>query len=321
VISPSGTFYVVPTAFDDRGAFDPDAQAALIEAAIAWGVDGFTVMGVMSEADSLTDDERERALDVIFEAARGRAPIVVGCSAASATRVAARAGDAAARGAVAALVSAPPLVRNADALPRFFERVADGADLPIVIQDEPAATGTFMSVTVLLRCINSCGATTVKLEDPPTPPKITRLLTERPELNVFGGLGGVSALTELARGACGTMTGFSFPEVLRAVRLAVEDHDMNRAGAIFDRFLPVITFEGQPVVGLAIRKEILRRRGALATNRTRELAELDDITARELDLLFERLGFEPMRGRLEIDSVHREPSPSRTIAGAAERKP
>ena len=60
-------------------------------------------------------------------------------------------------------------------------------------------------------------AVAIKLEDAPTPPKITKLLAKVPGLTVYGGLGGVSAFAELSRGAAGTMTGFAYPEMMRDV--------------------------------------------------------------------------------------------------------
>ncbi len=134
----------------------------------------------------------------------------------------------------------------------------------------------------------------MKIEDPPTPAKIGRILAGRPDLDVFGGLGGVSALGELRRGACGTMTGFAYPEILRAVRERLEAGEGRSAGLLFDRYLPLIQFEAQQIIGLAIRKEILRRRGVLASHRTRGLAPtLDSITLEELDDLFDRLAIMP----------------------------
>ena len=111
---------------------------------------------------------------------------------------------------------------------------------------------------------------------------------------MFGGLGGASALWELERGACGTMTGFAFPEVLRAVREAVQGGDRGLAGRLFDRYLPLIAYEAQPVVGLAIRKEVLRRRGAIDHAATRTAASpIDDVSRVALDGLFERLAIRP----------------------------
>jgi 4-hydroxy-tetrahydrodipicolinate synthase len=296
-----GTWYVVPTPFLPDGVLDLGGLRRLIDLAIGWGVDGLTVMGVMSEAGALTPRERSEALGAIFDSNAGRVPIAVGCSAASAHAAVDLAREARQLGAAAAMVSAPPLLRNVDQLPAFYERVARDGGLPIVVQDEPVATGVTVPVSVLLRCLAASGSTTVKLEDPPTPPKIARLLAEDSSLAIFGGLGGVSALGELRRGASGTMTGFAFPEILRAVRIEGSRGDWTMAGRVFDRYLPLIQFEAQPVVGLGIRKEVLRRRGAIPHATTRGLSpDLDPLTHLELDEVLERVSITPSPERFEI---------------------
>ena len=194
------------------------------------------------------------------------------------------------------MIAAPPLLRNVDQLPEYFHQAASGG-LPIVIQDEPNATGVVIPVSILLAAALASGSRTMKIEDPPTPPKIGRLLAGDAELDIFGGLGGVSALGELRRGACGTMTGFAYPEILRGIRERVESADVRGAGLLFDRYLPLIQFEAQQVIGLAIRKELLRRRGLFTTHRTRSLAStLDTTTLEELDDLLDRLGIVPGPG-------------------------
>jgi 4-hydroxy-tetrahydrodipicolinate synthase len=146
----------------------------------------------------------------------------------------------------------------------------------------------------------------IKLEDAPTPPKISRLLAQVPDLTVYGGLGGVSAYAELERGAAGTMTGFAYPEILRAVRLALAAGDRARAARVFDAFLPLIAFEGQPGSGLGIRKELLRRRGALASAATRgpvPATAIDPVTSAELDDVLERVGLVPDAAPLDVDAA------------------
>jgi 4-hydroxy-tetrahydrodipicolinate synthase len=299
----TGTWYVVPTPFTEDGELDLDSQRGLVDAAVGWGVDGLTVLGVMSEATSLSDREREQALRAILDAADGRVPVAVGCSGGSAHLVRERITHAAEQGAAAAMVSAPTLLRNVDALPAFYRAAVTGTGLDVVVQDEPAATGVLVPVSVLRRCLEAAGSRVVKLEDPPTPPKIAALLAAEPDLRVFGGLGGVSALGELTRGACGTMTGFAFPEILRAVRLAVEAGDPAEAGRLFDAYLPLIQFEAQPITGLVIRKEVLRRRGVIATSTTRGVSPtIDPTTSDELSRLLERVGLVPSAKRLEVDA-------------------
>jgi 4-hydroxy-tetrahydrodipicolinate synthase len=295
-----GTWFVLPTAFEDDGRLDTDGQRQVVEAAISWGVDGLVTLGVMGEAPSLTEGERTEVLRTVVEASAGRIPVAAGCSGPSSTVVAHRIREVAGLGASAVMISAPPLARDIDALPRFFEGARKASPVPIILQDEPVTTGTVLSVSVLLRCIEACGASAVKLEDPPTPPKILALLAARPELRLFGALGGVSALSELRRGACGTMSGFAYPEVLDALRIRMEARDHEGAASIFDRYLPLIAFEGQPVVGLGIRKEILRRRGALPRATTRGAPQSDRETLAELDEVLRRVGLEPALEPLEI---------------------
>jgi 4-hydroxy-tetrahydrodipicolinate synthase len=228
--------------------------------------------------------------------------VAVGCSAASASVTAARIAAAQAAGAAAVMVSAPTLARDVDQIGPFFAAATAGAGVPVIVQDEPAATGVVLPVSALVAALDGCGSTVVKLEDPPTPPKISRLLAARPDLTVFGGLGGVSAFWELRRGGAGTMTGFAFPEILRELRLRFEAGDIPAAAALSDHYLPYIAYEGQPVVGLGIRKEVLRRRGAIACPRTRSGAALSEDALAELDDVLDRVGLAAARAALTVSA-------------------
>lgn len=86
---------------------------------------------------------------------------------------------------------------------------------------------------------------------------------------VFGGLGGVGLLDELAAGSAGAMTGFSHPAVLASVLRAHNEGGFASAREVFAPWLPLANFEGQLRVGLSIRKEVLRRRGVIAGARVR----------------------------------------------------
>lgn len=303
IIELSGTWFVSPTPFTADGAVDLTGLAGIVEATSDWGVDGITVLGVMGEVSALSDAERDEVLTGVLRAAAGRIPVAVGCSSPSAPLTAQRISRAVELGASAVMVSAPTLLKDTDQIAGFYRAACVGAGVPVIVQDEPAATGVPLPVSALLAALDATGSITVKLEDPPTPPKITRLLAARPGLTVFGGLGGVSAYAELRRGASGTMTGFAFPEILRALRLAMAGVDFVSAAALFDRYLPYLTFEGQPVVGLGIRKEVLRRRGVITCARTRNLRpDLDEITLAELDDVLRRVDLTPARAALVVSA-------------------
>jgi 4-hydroxy-tetrahydrodipicolinate synthase len=159
----------------------------------------------------------------------------------------------------------------------------------VILQDEPVTTQVVMPAAFLARLIDEVPAVeAVKLEEAPTPPKITRLraLAGR-RVPVFGGLGGVYFFEELARGADGAMTGFPYPDALREIHALFRAARRAEARALFYRWLPLIRYESQPgaVPGtsLAIRKEILRRRGWLASAHVRPpAAALDAATLEEL---------------------------------------
>jgi 4-hydroxy-tetrahydrodipicolinate synthase len=263
-----GTWYVMPTTFGPDGSLDLASQRALTEAVLEWGAEGLTVLGVMGEATALEGGERAAVIRAVVTAAAG-IPVAVGVSSSARHTSVELVRQAEACGAQAVMAAAPPLLRNVDALPGFFTHIAERGGLPLIVQDEPAATGVLIPVSVLAECLRAAGTSVVKLEDPPTPAKISALLGRAPGTSIFGGLGGAASYFELSRGAVGTMTGFSYPEVLRQVRTTLAAGDRTAAYATFSRYLPLIAFEAQPGVGLGIRKELLRRRGVIACGLTR----------------------------------------------------
>lgn len=298
-LSP-GTWYVMPTTFGSDGSLDDRSQRRLTEAVLTWGVDGITVLGVMGEATALTSSERQAVVSAVAEIVAGQVPVAVGCSGSALPTVLHQIAEAADGGAAAAMVSAPPLTRNVDVLPGFFGQLARLGSLPIVVQDEPTATGVLIPPSILAASAAVCEAAAVKLEDPPTPGKISALLDLAPEVVVFGGLGGLMAYHELARGAAGTMTGFSYPEVLRVLRIAFECGDRAGALATYCRFLPLLAFEAQQVVGLSIRKELLLRRGVISSAATRIGQPAGSSLREELDELLELVGIVPQASRFEL---------------------
>jgi 4-hydroxy-tetrahydrodipicolinate synthase len=129
-------------------------------------------------------------------------------------------------------------------------------------------------------------ARTIKLEDPPTPFKTARILeaSAGTPVQIFGGLGGVFLLEELISGATGAMTGFAFPEILARIMTHWNAGERDAAADVFYRAVPLMRFEFQEGIGMAIRKEVLRRRGALASAATRGPAgALDAPTRQALD--------------------------------------
>ncbi|HEX5498377.1 MAG TPA: dihydrodipicolinate synthase family protein, partial [Thermomicrobiales bacterium] len=188
--------------------------------------------------------------------------------------------QAAARAGATAVMASPPAGSAAGpALRDHFRRVADGLDCTFVVQDHPASSGVKLPVEFLASLAADLPpGSVVKLEDPPTASKIAALRQATDAFQLFGGLGGVSLLYELQAGSVGTMTGFALPRLLVAIVRVWQTGDEAMARRIFEAALPLIAFEAQPGAGVALRKEILRRRGAIAHGTVRQPAPRADAT-------------------------------------------
>jgi 4-hydroxy-tetrahydrodipicolinate synthase len=282
-----GVHVVTATPFLPDESLDAASVRSLVEFCHTSGADGLLILGVMGEADRLSDAERERVIDAFLEHNAGRMQITVGVTAGSTVVARERARDAARRGANAVMVS-PPLGSSAgEPLHGHFRRIGDGLAVPVVVQDHPASSAVKLPAEFIATVVEALPPNSaVKLEDPPTPPKIARLRSLAGAAPIFGGLGGVALLQELEAGADGVMTGFGFPETLTRIVRAHRDGDRDTARRLFDAALPLMVFESQPGIATGLRKEILRRRGAIQHATVRQPAPaLDGTTLAELERL------------------------------------
>ncbi len=148
-----------------------------------------------------------------------------------------------------------------------------------------------MSTALLLRIIREVPQVgSIKEEAVPTAQKIRTLAAGMKErkVPVLTGLGALYGLFDLQAGSSGFNTGFAFPEALSAMVRAARAADWKRVREIYTRFLPLIVFEQQP--GVAVRKEILKLRGAIGSGKVRHPgAALPTATADQLHDLLDAL--------------------------------
>lgn len=297
MIEWSGVFHIMATPFADGGELDASGLPRLVEAALATGITGVTLLGIAGEAHRLTDEERRRVVEGVVKEVRGRVPVVVGVSASGTHLATSFTRMAQEHGADGLMVAPPNGLKNLDAVAEYYRTVADAASVPLVLQDEPVTTQVTMPATFVARlCAEIPSIEAVKLEEAPTLPKITRLreLLGR-RVAIFGGLGGVYFFEELSRGTDGAMTGFPYPEALKAIRDHFVAGRRDEARALFYRWLPLIRYESQPGstpgTAVGIRKEILRLRGWIGSARVRPPAPaLDAGTLAELGEILRAVG-------------------------------
>jgi 4-hydroxy-tetrahydrodipicolinate synthase len=262
-----GVFSVLPTPFESTGDIDSESLTRVIDLFLGDGVNGFTALGVTSEVARLTEPERDAVLDTVLARVDGRVPVVAGTTADGLRTCVEYTRRAKAAGAAAVMISPPRMAKiNSDAVARHFSEVAAAVDLPIIVQDYPPISGYAMEPSLLARIARDVpAARTIKLEDPPTPSKTARILEQSQGVAVaiFGGLGGVFLLEELMAGAAGAMTGFAYPAILVKIVTLFRAGRLDEAAEVFYSTVPLMRFEFQEGIGMAIRKEVLRRRGAI----------------------------------------------------------
>ena len=285
-----GVYVILPTPFDEQRRIDFASLKTLVDFELNAGVHGITLLGILGEVTRLSDTEKREITRAVVNQVNGRVPIVAGTGA-SGTDLAIMYSKEAEEIGVDSIMVAPPrlLKPNDDAIFNYYRDIAKEVHLPIVIQDEPTTYGVHMSPTLIARLSTIEKVDYVKLEDAPTPLKITaiRNLIEN-KLGIFGGLGGLYFYEELLRGASGIMTGFAYPEILIHIYESFTTGRRDSSRSLFYTALPLIRYEAQPLVSLAIRKEILRRRGLINSAIVRDPAtKLDLETLKEIDELLQ----------------------------------
>ncbi|HKW02929.1 MAG TPA: dihydrodipicolinate synthase family protein [Vicinamibacterales bacterium] len=283
-----GVYSVLPTPFSGAGDVDLPSIKRVVDLVVKSGVNGMTALGVTGEVSRLNERERGQIVEAVVKAADGRAKVIVGASADGVRTCIEYSREAKALGAAAVMVSPPRMLKlNTESVVGHYKALAAAVDLPIVVQDYPPISGFAMEASLLARIAREVpSARTIKLEDPPTPFKTTRILAAAGETKVaiLGGLGGVFLLEELMAGAAGVMTGFAFPEVLVKVVTLYRAGKVDEAANVFYKFVPLMRFEFQEGIGMAIRKEVFKRRGVLAEAGTRAPGPtLDESTRKALD--------------------------------------
>lgn len=266
-----GLWGVLATPFDEHLDTDLESLRNEVASFSGDGCDGLVALGVFGEAASLQPAEADAVAQTV--ATSTDLPYVLGLSEREPDAVVAQAQR------LLAAVPRPPVALMAqisDANPAVaaesLRRLHDATGIGVLVQDYPVVSGVSVTDEQVVALVRACPfAVGVKSETPPTSAAIAHL-ARRVDVPVFGGLGGVGLLDELAAGSAGAMTGFSHPAVLAAVLRAYRDGGFSAAREVFAPWLPLANFEGQLRVGLAIRKEVLRRRGVIAGSRVRRPA-------------------------------------------------
>lgn len=291
-----GVYIIAATPFTDEGAVDLQSVDTLTDFYLGCGVHGFTLLGMMGEAHKLTADESLSVVNRVIGRAQGR-QVIVGVSHAGLENVRRLSHEAMMAGAAGVMVAPPPGLKGDEGLYNYYAQVfqALGPQIPVVYQDYPQTTGVYLPVNVFERLVDDFPQLVMlKHEDAPGLAKLTKVREGekkpgRRRVSILVGNGGLYYPQEMRRGADGAMTGFAWPEMLVQVYELFAKGKAEEAEDVFDVYLPLVRHEVQPAIGLALRKEVLFRRGAIKSPKQRapgssltatDKSELDGMIAR-----------------------------------------
>ena len=291
-----GIFVIAVTPFTDAGAVDISSIDRMVDFYLGCGVTGITVLGMMGEAPKLTLAESVALTRQVV--ARAGLPVVVGVSAPGFASMAELTRAVMDVGAAGVMIAPATTLKTDDQIVAYYASAVEaiGRDVPFAIQDYPYATGVVMAPSVIRRIVqDNPSCVMLKHEDWPGLDKVTamRRLTAdgaMRRVSILCGNGGLFLPQEVERGADGAMTGYAFPEMLVELVRLIQAGDRAAAHDLFDVHLPLLRYEQQAGAGLAVRKYVLKRRGAIASDAQRKPAgKLTPESIAEIEWMLARL--------------------------------
>lgn len=291
----TGLVPILATPFEPDGAVDLPSLRRLTEFVLESGVTGVAVSGMASEAFALTTAERQLVLREVTAVVNGTVPVVAGVNGTSAAAAIEQGVAAQEDGAKCLMVLPPFMVKpTSTQTVDFYAAVADKVDIEVMVQDAPGPSGVQMSVDTIRELSLIPGVTSVKVEAPPTAPKVGAVAgtVDTSRFALLGGNNAQFCLEEYAQGAIGTMPACEFVDVLNPILQSWESGDRREARRAFAQLLPLIIAGLQPGLAWAVHKEILVRRRIIDSATVRPPArDLDKRTRTALHEMLDALPF------------------------------
>lgn len=281
----SGVLSVLVTPFTDSGELDLPSLRSLVDLCIVAGSDAVVCFGLAGELYKLTDGDRVQLLSTVVDQAAGRVPVIAGTEHSGFEAAARRTSEAAELGAAAAMLYPPTFVKpDAAGVRDYYATVAASSPVPLIIQDAPAWTGVDLSLDTLEAIHSMVPGTSVKVEAPPSAPKIRAL--KAIGVPCIAGLGAVHLPEDFDAGASACMPGCGMPKVyVELWRQLAEGTDLGLRA--HRRLLPLLSFQMASLdTFVAVQKELLFRSGVITSPRLRRPGRgLDAGQVRWLDRL------------------------------------
>lgn len=293
-----GLYVIAATPFHDDGRIDFESIDSLVDFYLASGVQGMTILGVMGEFQKLSESETLEVSQRFIKRTAGRVPIIVGVSNPGTNQLVKTARAVMEMGAAGVMAMPIRGLTTEPSVENYLRSIltALGPSIPVCIQDYPKLTDVYFSADCFVRLVDAFPQIAMfKHEDMPGLAKLSVIRKAcdgkaRRYIPILCGNGGIHLPQEYLRGADGAMTGFAFPDMMVAMHALFAAGKPEEGEDLYDLYLPLLRHELQQGVGLPLRKEILKRRGAIRSAAIRAPGpKLDATDMAELDRLLARL--------------------------------
>jgi len=248
-----GGIYPMQYAFYDRtGALDEALMRRQVNACVAAGAHGIAVLGLATEVNKLSVDERHAVLRWMGEEIGGRVPLAVTIAGATVEEQLALARHAVAVGASWLILQPPPeRGRDESYYAQFFSDIMARVSLPVGIQNAPEYTGIGLSVAALRRLVDRHENFVVLKGEGAmlTIRAVIEALGDK--VSVFNGRGGLELVDCLRAGCAGMIPATdTFDYQARIFELMQKATGARAAERLYEQILPEIVFTMQSLDSL-----------------------------------------------------------------------
>lgn len=224
---------------------DLDTLGRSIDRLIDSGVHAIAPLGSTGEGAYLSDAEWDQVAEFSIRHIAKRVPTIVSVSDLTTAKAVRRARFAEAKGADAVMVLPASYWKLSEAeILAHYQAIGDSVGVPIMLYNNPATSGTDMSVELILRIFNAVENVTMVKESTGDIQRMHKLqLLGEGQVPFYNGCNPL-ALEAFAAGAKGWCTAAAnlIPQLNLDLYHAVLDNNLDLARALFYRQLPVLDF-------------------------------------------------------------------------------
>lgn len=221
----------------DKEGFESNVQEQ-----IAAGVNGLIVLGSTGESSTLSDAERELAISLVVEQAKGQVPVIAGSGNNCTQSTIRQTAMAKSLGADIAILIMPYYNRpTQEGMVQHIEAVAKAVSIPLILYNNPSRTGVNLLPETVVRLSQNPAVVGIK-ETSGSMLQLSQIVqgTNSCSFSVMAG-DDAYALPLMALGATGVMSIASnlVPERMVALVKAIECNDYTEARCLHNSLLPL----------------------------------------------------------------------------------